>query len=122
MAPIRLQDRLWQGRGLKDLELALFAAKIGAYAQGFAVMAEASREFNWNAADADDRQNLARRLHHPLAVPRRDHAAFTKAPNVDQPDRTPAFVRYGQGRFRRFAGSSPPPSRPACRFRHSLRR
>ncbi|MEZ2127245.1 MULTISPECIES: NADP-dependent phosphogluconate dehydrogenase [unclassified Sinorhizobium] len=32
----------------KDLELALFAAKIGAYAQGFAVMAEASREFNWS--------------------------------------------------------------------------
>ncbi|WP_337266691.1 NADP-dependent phosphogluconate dehydrogenase [Oryzifoliimicrobium ureilyticus] len=32
----------------KDLELALFAAKIGAYAQGFAVMAEASREFGWS--------------------------------------------------------------------------
>ncbi len=37
------------GPGLaEDLELALFAAKIGAYAQGFAVMAEASREFGWN--------------------------------------------------------------------------
>lgn len=32
---------------LDDLELALFAAKIGAYAQGFAVMAEASKEFGW---------------------------------------------------------------------------
>ena len=32
----------------KDLELALFAAKIGAYAQGFAVMAEASKEFSWS--------------------------------------------------------------------------
>ncbi|MCO6186181.1 NADP-dependent phosphogluconate dehydrogenase [Rhizobium sp. L1K21] len=31
-----------------DLELALFAAKIAAYAQGFAVMAEASSEFSWN--------------------------------------------------------------------------
>lgn len=31
-----------------DLELALFASKIAAYAQGFAVMAEASREFSWN--------------------------------------------------------------------------
>ena len=30
-----------------DLELALFAAKIAAYAQGFAVMAAASREFGW---------------------------------------------------------------------------
>jgi len=33
---------------LGDLELALFAGKIAAYAQGFAVMAEASSEFKWN--------------------------------------------------------------------------
>ncbi|MFN7010860.1 MAG: NADP-dependent phosphogluconate dehydrogenase [Allorhizobium sp.] len=40
---------LADGPGLmKDLELALFAAKIAAYAQGFAVMAEASRAFGWS--------------------------------------------------------------------------
>ncbi|WP_442580052.1 NADP-dependent phosphogluconate dehydrogenase [Mesorhizobium sp. ASY16-5R] len=33
---------------IADLELALLAGKIGAYAQGFAVMAEASKEFGWN--------------------------------------------------------------------------
>ena len=33
---------------LADLELALFAGKIAAYAQGFAVMDAASREFSWN--------------------------------------------------------------------------
>ncbi|MCQ2003927.1 NADP-dependent phosphogluconate dehydrogenase [Rhizobium sp. NRK18] len=33
---------------LKDLELALFAGKIGAYAQGFAVMSAASKEFDWS--------------------------------------------------------------------------
>ena len=33
---------------LADLELALFAGKISAYAQGFAVMSAASREFDWN--------------------------------------------------------------------------
>ena len=33
---------------IDDLELALFAAKIVAYAQGFAVMEEASCEFRWN--------------------------------------------------------------------------
>jgi len=33
---------------LKDLESALLASKIGAYAQGFAVMSAASKEFNWN--------------------------------------------------------------------------
>ena len=33
---------------LADLENALLAAKIGAYAQGFAVMSAASAEFKWN--------------------------------------------------------------------------
>ena len=33
---------------LADLELALFAGKIAAYAQGFAVMSAASKEFGWN--------------------------------------------------------------------------
>ncbi len=33
---------------LKDLELALFAGKIAAYAQGFAVMDVASKAFGWN--------------------------------------------------------------------------
>ena len=33
---------------LKDLELALFAGKIAAYAQGFAVMDAASRQFSWD--------------------------------------------------------------------------
>ena len=33
---------------IKELELALFAGKIAAYAQGFAVLAAASKEFNWN--------------------------------------------------------------------------
>jgi 6-phosphogluconate dehydrogenase len=37
-----------RGALLKDLELALFAGKIAAYAQGFAVMAGASKEFGWN--------------------------------------------------------------------------
>ena len=35
-------------KALAELELALFAGKIAAYAQGFAVMAGASREFNWD--------------------------------------------------------------------------
>jgi 6-phosphogluconate dehydrogenase len=33
---------------LRDLELALLAGKIAAYAQGFAVMDAASKEFGWN--------------------------------------------------------------------------
>ena len=33
---------------LRDLEQALLAGKIAAYAQGFAVMAKASQEWSWN--------------------------------------------------------------------------
>ena len=42
-------ERLPAGPGtLPQLELALFAGKIAAYAQGFAVMEAASKEFGWN--------------------------------------------------------------------------
>ena len=33
---------------IRELELALFAGKIAAYAQGFAVLSAASKEFQWN--------------------------------------------------------------------------
>jgi 6-phosphogluconate dehydrogenase len=33
---------------LADLELALFAGKVAAYAQGFAVLSAASKQFDWN--------------------------------------------------------------------------
>ncbi|MFD1326451.1 NADP-dependent phosphogluconate dehydrogenase [Mycoplana ramosa] len=45
VAPLSVSDR---AAFIKDLELALLAAKIGAYAQGFAVMAAASKEYKWN--------------------------------------------------------------------------
>ena len=57
---------------LADLELALFAGKIAAYAQGFAVMDAALARIQLEPAAADDRQDLAGRLHHPLAVPGHD--------------------------------------------------
>jgi 6-phosphogluconate dehydrogenase len=41
-------DLLDRDELIDDLELALFAGKISAYAQGFAVMAAASEEFGWN--------------------------------------------------------------------------
>lgn len=43
-------ERIGGGREalLADLEFALLAGKIAAYAQGFAIMAGASREFGWN--------------------------------------------------------------------------
>lgn len=46
--------RIEGGKGFVDqLELALFAGKIAAYAQGFAVMAAASKEYGWQLPLAD---------------------------------------------------------------------
>ncbi len=44
----KLPFTLSSGNLETDLELALFAAKIAAYAQGFAVMSAASKEFGWS--------------------------------------------------------------------------
>src|SRR5690606_10444553 len=43
--PSRIKGSAPEADFINDLELALFAGKIAAYAQGFAVMAEASSEF-----------------------------------------------------------------------------
>ncbi len=58
---------------IRQLESALYAGKIAAYAQGFAVMAAGLRRTGLEAAARHHRQHLARGLHHPLAVPRSDH-------------------------------------------------
>ncbi|NKF33341.1 NADP-dependent phosphogluconate dehydrogenase, partial [Pseudomonas sp. BGM005] len=75
----------------KDLELALFAAKIGAYAQGFAVMAEASREFNWSLP-----MPTIARIWRAGCIIRSQFldeitSAFTKAPDAANLIVTPAF-------------------------------
>ncbi|WP_187969636.1 NADP-dependent phosphogluconate dehydrogenase [Aquibium microcysteis] len=46
--PVTAFDRADLRDAVDDLELALFAGKIAAYAQGFAVMQAASKEFDWN--------------------------------------------------------------------------
>ncbi|SMC82745.1 NADP-dependent phosphogluconate dehydrogenase [Rhizobium sp. RU36D] len=76
----------------KDLELALFAAKIGAYAQGFAVMAEASREYGWNLP-----MPTIARIWRAGCIIRSQFldeitTAFTKAPDVANLIVTPAFA------------------------------
>ena len=71
---------------LSDLEGALFAGKIAAYAQGFAVMSAASQGIWLGTAAADNRKNLARRLHHPLAVSRHDRHGFRRRPGCQSAD------------------------------------
>ncbi len=93
----------------KDLELALFAAKIGAYAQGFAVMAEASREYGWNLP-----MPTIARIWRAGCIIRSQFldeitTAFTKAPDVANLIVTPAFsdmVKQSLPALRRVAAAS----------------
>ncbi|WP_426227979.1 NADP-dependent phosphogluconate dehydrogenase [Pararhizobium sp. DWP3-4] len=94
---------------LKDLESALLAAKIGAYAQGFAVMAEASREFKWNLP-----MPTIARIWRAGCIIRSAFldeitTAFTKDPNVANLIVTPAFsgmVKETDGALRRVVSAA----------------
>ena len=104
-----------------DLELALLAGKIAAYAQGFAVMARRLGGVRLGPAAADDRQDLARRLHHPLAVPRQDRgglrAGGDRSTNLLM---APAFIGDDEGgACRAAAHRGAAPSEPGCRCRRS---
>ncbi len=76
---------------IDDLEQALLAGKIAAYAQGFAVMAAASKEFDWNLPMA----TIARIWRAGCIIRSRflDEiaAAFSETPDVDNLAMTPAF-------------------------------
>jgi 6-phosphogluconate dehydrogenase len=76
---------------IDDLEKALLAAKIGAYAQGFAVMAAASTEYDWNLP-----MPTIARIWRAGCIIRSQFldeitAAFTKDPHVANLIVTPAF-------------------------------
>jgi len=93
----------------KDLELALFAAKIGAYAQGFAVMAEASREFKWSLP-----MPTIAKIWRDGCIIRSQFldeitSAFTKAPDAANLIVTPAFsdmVKQSLPALRRVVGAA----------------
>lgn len=76
---------------IDDLENALLAAKIGAYAQGFAVMAAASKEFGWDLP-----MPTIARIWRAGCIIRSQFldeitSAFTKDPHVANLIVTPAF-------------------------------
>ena len=94
---------------LKDLESALLAAKIGAYAQGFAVMAEASREFNWNLPMPTIAKIWRAGCIIRSAFLDEITTAFTKDPNVANLIVTPAFsgmVKETDGALRRVVSAA----------------
>lgn len=77
---------------IKDLENALLAAKIGAYAQGFAIMSAASGEYGWNLP-----MPTIARIWRAGCIIRSQFldeitSAFTKDPDVANLIVTPAFA------------------------------
>jgi 6-phosphogluconate dehydrogenase len=78
---------------LADLESALLAAKIAAYAQGFAVMAAASKEYGWNLP-----MPVIAKIWRAGCIIRSGFldeitSAFTKDPDVANLIVTPAFAQ-----------------------------
>lgn len=94
---------------IADLELALLAGKIGAYAQGFAVMAEASKEFGWKLPMPTIAQ-----IWRAGCIIRSQFldditSAFRAAPDVDNLVITPAFaalVKETDGALRRVVSTA----------------
>ncbi len=94
---------------IKDLEAALLAAKVGAYAQGFAVMAQASREYNWSLP-----MPTIARIWRAGCIIRSQFldeitTAFTKDPHVANLIVTPAFaqiVKETDGPLRRVVSAA----------------
>lgn len=94
---------------VNDLEKALLAGKIAAYAQGFAVMAAASAEFNWNLPMA----TIARIWRAGCIIRSRflDEiaTAFTTNPDVANLALTPAFsemIKQTDGSLRRIVAEA----------------
>lgn len=103
--PPKVQGQAHDGMAfLADLENALLAAKIAAYAQGFAVMATASRDFGWSLP-----MPTIARIWRAGCIIRSQFldeitSAFTKEPDVANLIVTPAFskmVKDTDGALRR---------------------
>ncbi|MCO5730188.1 NADP-dependent phosphogluconate dehydrogenase [Rhizobium sp. SSA_523] len=94
---------------LADLENALLAAKVGAYAQGFAVMAAASKEYGWNLP-----MPTIARIWRAGCIIRSQFldeitSAFSKDPDVANLIVTPAFaqlVKESDGALRRVVSTA----------------
>ena len=77
---------------VEDIRLALYASKVVAYAQGFAQMRAASEANGWDLKLGRDGHDLARRLHHPGAVPQPDPRRLRRARRCREPADGPYFT------------------------------
>ena len=70
---------------LADLEQAVYAAKIASYAQGYMLMRAAAQGIRLASQPGRHRADVARRLHHPLGLPRQDQGRVRRRSRPAQP-------------------------------------
>ena len=66
---------------IEDVRRALYASKVVAYAQGFDQIIAGSDEYDWSVDPRRDGDHLARRVHHPGAVPGPDPGGVRRGPS-----------------------------------------
>ena len=93
---------------IEDVRLALYASKIIAYSQGFDEIVAGAEQYGWDIDKGDDREDLARRLHHPRPVPQPHRRRVRRRPPTSSRCVTaPYFVdAVGRRAGQRGAGSS----------------
>jgi 6-phosphogluconate dehydrogenase len=70
---------------VEDVRQALYASKIIAYSQGFDEIVAGAEQYGWGHQEGRDREDLARWLHHPCAVPQPHHGGLRGEPRARRP-------------------------------------
>ena len=61
---------------IEDARRALYCSKVISYAQGYMLLREAAKDQGWNLESGRDRPDVARRLHYPQPLPRKDQGGL----------------------------------------------
>ena len=81
---------------IEDVRLALYASKIVAYSQGFDEIVAGAEQYGWDIDKGDDREDLARRLHHPRPVPQPHRRRLRRGPRRSSRCVDRAVLRRGR--------------------------
>ena len=90
---------------IDDVRKALYASKVVAYAQGFEQMTAAAKSEGWELDLGAHGDDLARRLHHPRALPRPHPRGLRHQPGDAEPAARRLLPRRGRRRARTRGGA-----------------
>ena len=108
-----------------DVRQALYASKVVAYAQGFDAIIAGAEKYGWDIDKGDDREDLARRLHHPRPVPQPHRRRLRREPRHRRRCSTAPYfadaVADGEAAWRRVVATAALVRRPGPRLRRRAR-